>query len=62
MSDLRLEGKLREVAGVQLAVGFNRRQLPAFQRLTALIGGGKIGSRLHVEGSRPIRARGRRLG
>lgn len=40
-----------EVAGVQLAVGFNRRQLPAFQRLTALIDGGKIGSPLHVEGS-----------
>jgi predicted dehydrogenase len=40
-----------EAAGVQLAVGFNRRQLPAFQRLAAMVECGDIGRPLHVESS-----------
>lgn len=38
-------------SGVQLAVGFNRRQLPAFQRIAAQVEAGDIGKPLHVEGS-----------
>ncbi|SIS90286.1 Gfo/Idh/MocA family protein [Paracoccus saliphilus] len=38
-------------AGVQLAVGFNRRHLPGYQALCARVQGGAIGRPLHVEGS-----------
>lgn len=38
-------------AGVQLAVGFNRRFLPAFQALQRKVRSGQLGRILHVEGS-----------
>nr|WP_254368336.1 Gfo/Idh/MocA family oxidoreductase [Paracoccus sp. Z118] len=40
-----------ETAGVRLAVGFNRRFLPAFRALQGLLASGDLGRPLHVEGS-----------
>lgn len=51
VSDAAASFDVCAAAGVQLAVGFNRRQLPAFRRLAAMVEAGEIGSPLHVEGS-----------
>lgn len=38
-------------AKVKLAVGFNRRFLPAFRRLSDIVRSGKLGQVLHIEGN-----------
>lgn len=40
-----------QAAGVVLAVGFNRRFLPAFKLMQQQVTGGQIGTPMHVEGS-----------
>jgi len=40
-----------EATGRVLAVGQNRRFLPAFQRLSEIVGGGELGVLLHIEGN-----------